>query len=73
MGPWTWTCLRPNCPPSAHITSAGGQIPMHWQQMHFLQDWTAMKWYANPPWNLVGRVLAQVQSQQVQVVLVAPV
>ena len=38
----------------------------------FLQDWTAMKCYANPPWNLVGRVLAQVQSQ-VQVVLVAPV
>ena len=28
-----------------------------------------MKCYANPPWNLVGRVLAQVQSQQVQVVL----
>ncbi|XP_065902413.1 uncharacterized protein [Dysidea avara] len=39
----------------------------------FLQDWTAMKCYANPPWNLVGRVLAQVQSQQTQVVLVAPV
>ena len=37
----------------------------------FLQDWTAMKCYANPPWNLVGRVLAQVQSQQVQVVLIA--
>ena len=30
-----WTCLCPDCPPSAHITSAGGQIPMHWQQMHF--------------------------------------
>jgi len=39
----------------------------------FLQDWTARKCYANPPWNLVGRVLALVQSQQVQVVLVAPV
>ena len=39
----------------------------------FLQDWTAMKCYANPPWNLVGQVLAQVQSQHVQVVLVAPV
>ena len=39
----------------------------------FLQEWTAMKGYANPPWNLVGQVLAQVQSQQVQVVLVAPV
>jgi len=39
----------------------------------FLQDWTAMKCYANPPWNPVERVLAQVQSQQVQVVLIAPV
>jgi len=36
----------------------------------FLQ---AMKCYANPPWNLVGQALAQVQSQQVQVVLIAPV
>jgi len=35
------------------------------------QDWTAMKYYANPPWNLVGRVLTQVQFQQVQVELVA--
>ena len=39
----------------------------------FLQDWTAMKCYVNPPWNLVGQVLAQVQSQHVQVLLVAPV
>ena len=30
-----------------------------------------MKCYANPPWDLVGWVLAQVPSQQVQVVLVA--
>ena len=33
LGPWTRTCLHPDCPPSAHITSAGGQIPMHWQPM----------------------------------------
>ena len=39
----------------------------------FLQDWSQVKGYANPPWNLVGRVLAHVQSQQAQVVLVAPV
>ncbi len=35
----------------------------------FLQVWT----YANPPWNLVGRVAAQAQAQQASMVLVAPV
>ena len=35
MGPYTWTCLHPDCPPSAHSTSAGGQILMSWQQMPF--------------------------------------
>ena len=39
----------------------------------FLQTWTGLKGYANPPWNLIGRVLAQVQRQQARVVLVAPV
>ena len=39
----------------------------------FLQDWTGMKGFANPPWNLIGRVLAQTQSQEAQIVLVAPV
>ena len=29
--------------------------------------------YANPPWNLVGRVLNRAQLQQVTLVLVAPV
>lgn len=39
----------------------------------FLQDWSQVSSYASPPWNLVGRVLAQVQSQRAQVVLVASV
>ena len=39
----------------------------------FLQSWTGLKAYANHPWNLIGRVLAQVQSQQSKIVLVAPV
>ena len=39
----------------------------------FLQDWSQVRGYANPPWNMVGKVLAHVQSQQAQVVLVAPV
>ena len=29
--------------------------------------------YANPPWNLVGRILLQVQAQRVTIILVAPV
>ena len=36
----------------------------------FLQVWTHIKGYANPPWNLIGRTLTQVQTQWV---LVAPV
>ena len=32
-----------------------------------------MRGYANPPWNLVGRTSSQIQTQQVDVVLIAPV
>ena len=39
----------------------------------FSLDWTQFLGYANPPWNLVGRVLAQVRQQRAQLVLVAPV
>lgn len=39
----------------------------------FTLDWTQFRGYANPPWNLVGRVLAQVREQKAQLVLVAPV
>ncbi len=39
----------------------------------FLQVWTGLKAYANPPWNLVGRVAAQAQAEQASLVLVAPV
>ena len=38
-----------------------------------IQDWTAIKGFANPPWVLVGRVLAQVRAQRAQIILVAPV
>ena len=34
---------------------------------------TGMKAYANPPWSLVGRVLAQVQQQEANIILIAPV
>ena len=39
----------------------------------FTLDWKAMKAYANPPWSVAGRVLAQVQQQKADLVLVAPV
>ena len=39
----------------------------------FLQDWSQVKGFANPPWNLIGRVLALTKAQQTKVVLVAPV
>ena len=38
----------------------------------FLQDWTTVKDFANPPWNLVQRVLAKTQNQGAEVILVAP-
>ena len=39
----------------------------------FLQSWSHLKGFANPPWCVIGRVLAQVKSQRAQFVLVAPV
>ena len=39
-----------------------------------LQDWSGMRAYANPPWNLIGKVLAKAQQHPSAVVmLVAPV
>ena len=39
----------------------------------FLQDWSQMKGYVNPPWGLIGRVLPKVQMDKAHIVLVAPV
>ena len=39
----------------------------------FQQNWKSLSGYANPPWNLVGRVLAMVETQEAEVVLVAPI
>ena len=41
----------------------------------FSQDWTNFqgRGYANPPWNLLGRVLNRIQQQKVILVLIAPV
>ena len=39
----------------------------------FLQDWRDVKGYANPPWNLIGRVLAKIEEQEAEVILIAPI
>ena len=39
----------------------------------FTLRWTGLNAYSNPPWSLVGRVLAQVHQQRADLVLVAPV
>ena len=39
-----------------------------------LQNWEGLRAYANPPWILLGRALAKVQREQVEIVLmIAPV
>ena len=38
-----------------------------------VQDWTHIRGFVNPPWALIGRVLSHTQSQQAQVVLLAPI
>ena len=47
--------------------------PMAMATDAFTLDWAALRAYANPPWNLIGRVLAQTRRQQTELVLVAPV
>ena len=39
----------------------------------FTMNWAELKGYANPPWNPIGRVLAQTRQQQAKLVLVVPV
>ena len=39
----------------------------------FTVNWKTWKAYANPPWSLVGRVLAQAQQQKADLVLVTPI
>ena len=39
----------------------------------FALDWAELRAYANPPWNLLGRVPAQTYQQQAKLVLVAPI
>ena len=39
----------------------------------FLQVWTSLKGFVNPPWNLLGRVLTQTQARQARLILIIPV
>ena len=36
-------------------------------------NWNGLKAYANPPWNMISRVLGQVRQPEATIVLVAPV
>ena len=47
--------------------------PMAMTTDAFTMNWAELRAYANPPWNLIGRVLAQTCQQQAELVLVAPV
>ena len=38
-----------------------------------LQDWRMVKGFANTPWSLIGIVLTKVQSQETEVILIAPI
>ena len=63
------SCLTAQCPvhfswqPDPYATATDA----------FLQDWSQILEYANPPWSMTGRVLSQVQVQQARIILVAPV
>ena len=39
----------------------------------FLQNWTNLRGFANPPWDLVGMVLAKLKQQEANLILVAPI
>ena len=39
----------------------------------FLQIWSTMRCYANPPWELMLRVILEISHQQAEVVIVVPV
>lgn len=47
--------------------------PMAMTTDAFTLDWAELRGFANPPWILIGRVLAQTHLQQAELVLVAPV
>ena len=38
----------------------------------FSLDWAQMRGYANPPWNLIGRVLSQMRAERARLILVTP-
>ena len=38
----------------------------------FLQNWTPMKGFANPPWCLILRCLSQIKQQQARILLITP-
>ena len=64
---------RPVCDKGDNTVQSLARSLCRSSRLLLLQDWSQVRGYANPPWCLVGKVLAQVQSQQAHIVLVAPV
>ena len=60
-------CIKANYPKAKRLQLETRPLAKPWQ------DWSMTKGFANPPWALVGQVLAQFRAQHAQVVLVAPV
>ena len=38
-----------------------------------LQDWSSIRGFANPPWNMIPQVIMKTQSQKADVILVTPI
>jgi len=73
---------RWRCDTDLFATYANTQLPRFFSQRPdpmsagidaFLQPWRHMAGYANPPFALIGRVLAKVRDEQATITLVAPV
>ena len=61
------SCLTAQCP--AYFSWQ----PDPYAVATFLQDWSQIKGYANPPWSLIGWVLSIVHVDKTHMVLVTPI
>ena len=60
--------------PSRLTTQADKIFPQTLAPDAMLQDWAGLNTFANPPWGLIGRVLAKIRQEQPQTTLyIAPV
>ena len=60
------------CIPSDQTTALVLQLEAGSGGRRVNQDWSQVRGFANPPWCLISRCLAQVKRQQARVVLITP-